>query len=171
VSCTRRRESRTSSPSSSKETNQENRQVHPDLAVFFSLPLYDLSVSSNLPAILWIILLAIGTHRATRLITRDKLPVIGIPREAFVLRWGVYEDAVGDERKISIGKKQTNVAMASLAYLWECDWCASMWTAGLLTYLTYRWPETMLWVLLLLTASTVTGLLAQAEAIIDKKLK
>lgn len=103
--------------------------------------------------------------------TRDKLPLIGIPREAFVQRWGVYEGAEGDERKISIGKRETNIFMSSIAYLWECDWCASMWTAGMLTYLTYRWSDTLLWILLLLTASTVTGLLAHVEAIIDKKLQ
>ena len=116
-------------------------------------------------------LLVVGTHRATRLVTRDKLPLIGMPRERFVQRWGVYDDAEGDARKVSINGRETNIMMSSIAYLWECDWCMSIWTGGLLVYLTYQWPVTMLWVLLVGVASTGTGMLSHAEALIDAKLK
>lgn len=114
------------------------------------------------------LLYAIGTYRVTRIVTRDKMPVIGVPRERFVERWGVYEDA--DDRRVSISGKQTNVVMASLAYLWECDWCASIWLGAGLGYLTWRWPETMLWVLLPLAASAATGWLANLETLLDKKI-
>lgn len=119
---------------------------------------------------MWIILICLGTYRATRIITRDKLPIIGVPREAFVNRWGVWDDAVGEDRKKSISDKKTNIFMSSLAYLWECDWCASIWLA-IITYLTYLYPDTMLWVLIALTASGVTGWLAKAEAFVDAKIK
>ena len=101
--------------------------------------------------------------------TRDKLPIIGVPREAFVKRWGVYEDA--DDRRVSMNEKQTNIVMSSLAYLWECDWCASIWIGAGLGYLTWSWPETMLWVLLALAASGVTGVIANLETLLDKKIE
>lgn len=109
----------------------------------------------------------VGTYRGTRLVTRDKLPIIGVPRDRFVQRWGVYDDA--DDRRVSLNNKQTNIVMASLAYLWECDWCMSIWIGAGLGYLTWRWPETLLWVLLVLTASGVTGWIASLEGYLDKK--
>ena len=117
---------------------------------------------------LYVILIAVATARVTRLVTRDKIPIIGVPREAFIQRWGAWADAKTEERKIAIGGKQTNVVMASLAYLWECDWCTSMWVGGGLTYLTWRWPETMLWVLVALAASYATGWGATAESCVNR---
>ena len=118
--------------------------------------------------ILLIALLLPATARLTRLVTRDKIPLLAAPRDAFVERWGVFEDASGAERRISINGKQTNVVMSSLAYLWECDWCASMWLGAGLTYLTWHWPETMLWVLVALTASYAAGWNATAEHCVNK---
>lgn len=127
-------------------------------------------MSLSLPHLLLLIALLLpATARATRLVTRDKIPVIGVPREAFVQRWGVYEDAKGSERLVSIGGKSTNIVMSSLAYLWECDWCTSVWVGAGLTYLTYHWPNTMLWVLIGFTAAYATGWGAKAEALIDKR--
>ena len=119
--------------------------------------------------LLYIVLVCVATARITRLITRDKLPLIGVPREAFVQRWGVYEDTHGEARRIAIGGKQTNVVMSSLAYLWECDWCTSMWVGAGLTYLTWRWPETLLWVMIALAASYVTGWGATAESCVNRE--
>lgn len=121
------------------------------------------------------VLLVLGTHRATRLITRDKLPLIGVPRELFICRWGTYETDEGkpevtQARRVSLTGRPTNLLMSSLAYLWECDWCMSIWVGSGLTYLTWRWPETLLWVLLALSASTLTGLLAKAESALDKRV-
>lgn len=118
---------------------------------------------------LLVVLVALATHRVTRLLTYDKFPPICAPREAFVQRWGVYMyDAQGnplsaEEKKISIGGKQTNAFMRSLAYLWECDWCMSIWVGSGLTYLTWRWTETMIWILIALAASGITGLVASTE--------
>lgn len=105
-----------------------------------------------------------GVHRGTRLITRDALAVFKVPRNAFVERWGVYDDAT--DHKTSINEKKTNIVMASLAYLWECDWCASIWVAGLLGWLTWSWPVVMFWVLAGLVASSVTGTWAQLEKLV-----
>lgn len=118
-----------------------------------SLPLFALLIP----------LLALATHRGTRFVTRDKLPLICIPREKFIQRWGTYVDNVGDQRKISINGKKTNMLMSSLAYLWECDWCTSVWVGGGLTYLTYRWTDTMMWVLAAMAVSSITGFIALRE--------
>lgn len=134
------------------------------------------SLSPGLRIVLLLILLAFGTHRVTRVITRDRLPLICIPREWFVNRWGAYEDDSADDRKtrrakrrVSIGGDKTNWAMASLAYLWECDWCTSIWVGAGLTYATWRWTENMFWILAALTVSTLTGLLVKLETYADKR--
>jgi hypothetical protein len=128
-------------------------------------------VPVSLQTLVLIALVVLATPRATRLLTRDKIPLIGVPRELFVQRWGIYEDSVGPERRTSIGGRRTNIVMSSLAYLWECDWCSSVWVASLLGYLTWRWPETMIWVLGVLIASYAAGWSSTAEACVGKKLK
>jgi len=120
---------------------------------------------------LWLLaaLIILATHRVTRLITRDSFPLIAAPREAFARRWARFADAeTPEERRRTVSGKPTNAVMASLAYLWECDWCASMYVAAVLTYLAWRWTplgEQHWWVAVLLglTASTSTGLIAQRE--------
>lgn len=116
-----------------------------------------------------VILVITATHRATRLITRDSIPLIALPRDAFVQRWGGFSDAkTREERRLSLNGRRTNIVMKSLAYLWECDWCTSMWVSAALTFIAW-WltPLSELhWfvgVLTGLTASGVTGLIAQRE--------
>lgn len=119
--------------------------------------------------ILCLALLLPATARVTRLVTTDKMPLLAYPRDAFVRRWGVYEDSTGDERRTAIGGKRTNWVMASLAYLWECSWCASIWVGAGLAYLTYAWPQVTVWILAALVASYFTGWAAKFEAICDRR--
>lgn len=117
-----------------------------------------------------VVSLFLATHRVTRLITRDAIPLMSGPREAFTRRWARFADAkTREQKKQTESGKTTNAFMASLAYLWECDWCASVYVSTVLTYLTWRWSELgeqhwIVAVLLGLAASTVTGLIAQIEA-------
>jgi len=115
----------------------------------------------------FVILLAIfATHRITRLLTRDKMPLIAVPREAFAQRWAVYEDVKAVEQQYtSLNGKRTNIVMRSLAYLWECDWCMSVWVGAAIAWGTYAWIDVWVWQVILLgaTASTITGLIAQRE--------
>lgn len=110
-----------------------------------------------------------AVHRVTRLWTRDGLPLIKIPREAFIQRWGVYDD--DEDRSTSINGKKTNIIMSSLAYLWECDWCSSVWVAAGLGWLTWTWPAVMFWLLAGLFASSLTGTWAIAEKLITVMTK
>lgn len=97
------------------------------------------------------VLLILSTHRITRLITRDVFPPARFARE-------LIEQRLGEEHW--------------LAYLTQCDWCASIYVSTFITsfYALYvangmhtsfwPWPT---WVLMGLTASTVTGLIASRE--------
>jgi hypothetical protein len=128
-----------------------------------------LSVPPELLTALCLVLFLPAVARATRLVTRDKMPLLALPREAFVQRWGTWEDAKGDERRLSINGRKTNALMASLAYLWECDWCASVWIAGGLGYLTWRFPAVAVWLLVILTASYAAGWSATAESCVNEE--
>lgn len=115
-----------------------------------------------------VVVLIMATHRVTRLITRDALPIIAIPREAFAQRWATFADATPDRKWESPSGKQSNLFMSSVAYLWECDWCTSMWVAAGLTtatyYLTPLGDQPWFFAVLVgLAASTGTGLIAQRE--------
>lgn len=132
-------------------------------------------VSPTLALVLCLVLLLPATARVTRLVTRDKIPLIAAPRDAFVRRWGVWEMSSDERAKLSkterwtaIGGKRTNWLAASLAYLWECDWCASVWVGGGLTALTWYYPQVALWVLAGLTASYAAGWSAIAESCADR---
>lgn len=132
---------------------------------------------------LLVVLLCVAVYRGTRLVTRDKFPLIALPREAFVQRWGAYEETSREKTAEnwrafrwlfgmefpSIGGGRTNLVMKSAAYLWECDWCTSMWMGGLLTYLTAFYVDLPYPWLVWLVTSAVTGLVTQAEAVMDKR--
>jgi len=94
-----------------------------------------------------------ATHRLTRLLTYDKLPIIAVPRER-AQAWLRERDRPG------------------LAYLLSCAWCASIWLGGLLVLglalyvavgLHQSWWPWPLWLGVWLTASSVTGLIASRE--------
>lgn len=113
-------------------------------------------------ALLTFIILALATHRVTRFVTRDQLPLVAIPREAFVSRWAAYDEPE-DMKGVGIHAKGTNVFMRSLAYLWECDWCTSVWVGGILTLTTAHVASVPLPWLVWPAVSAIAGLIAQRE--------
>lgn len=117
--------------------------------------------------ILLLLLLGLATHRATRFLTRDKLGIIAAPREVFTNRWATFDlnaDGSKPNQKISVNGKPTNVVMRSLAYLWECDWCMSVWVGGILIFVTQSLISVPLPWLMWPAVSTITGLIAQRES-------
>jgi hypothetical protein len=136
---------------------------------------------------LLIILLFLAVYRGTRLIVKDKIPVIDIPREAFVQRWGAFEDALripdpkrhnwlvrgfryvfaGQWPSIN-GLTRTNLVMKSLAYLWECPWCTSVWVGAAVVYTSAQYVDLPYPWLVWGAASAVTGLLVNVEEKLDK---
>jgi len=117
-------------------------------------------------------LVCLATHRATRLVTRDAIPIFALPRQWIDARWGIEEQdvrdlkrAIKDEPELKTRLRIPNVFLRSLAYLVTCDWCTSIWMSAFITtfamiFIGFTWPW---WILLWLTASTVTGLIAQRE--------
>lgn len=90
-----------------------------------------------------LVFLAIGaTARLTRLVTADAItePI----RDRLIRRWG--EDA-------------------KLSYLITCDYCASVYIAPWVAWVTIYWPDNrvVLIVLLALTASLASGLISKVE--------
>ena len=133
----------------------------------------------SMPIWITLFLVILATHRATRFVTRDQFPLMALPREAFVDRWSritsrdvartlpeVRNDTA--RTRVSGEDHRTNILMHSLAYLWECDWCASVWVGALVTTGAWHWVglsgyPVYISVLTWLAASTVTGLIAQRE--------
>lgn len=118
--------------------------------------------------LLFIIILTLAAHRVTRLLTRDKLALIRVPREKFVLRWITYDDAPPEMYNVSISGKKTNIFMRSLAYLAECDWCMGVWVSAILTYVSTRfftlpWGGWWAWVLVGAAVASGVGLIASME--------
>lgn len=107
---------------------------------------------SNLALLL---VLALATHRVTRLLTRDQVPVIKRPRD-LVLAWIDPRDTEGHE----VGRAPLGGFGRSIAYLMECDWCMSVWVAGALTWATATTVGLPLPWLVWPALSTVTGLIA-----------
>jgi hypothetical protein len=135
-------------------------------------------------AFLLTILLALATFRITRVITRDKLPLIDVPREAFVQRWGAFQETqrmpvIYETRRVWIVRAwrffwahefeavnpqyRTSLMMKSAAYLWECDWCMSIWVGAGVVYTTAQFVEVPYPYLQWLAAAALTGLIAQRE--------
>lgn len=121
-----------------------------------------------LPTYFLVPLFIFGVYRATRFVTRDEFPVFKFPRDVVV----AFFDPDNDHKtRWTWAKQRAGWLGKSIAYLAECDWCVSVYVAGSGAYLTWRWTEVMLWVLLALTASTFTGFLATWEAIIEQKFE
>jgi len=124
---------------------------------------------NTVPLWLVVLLVILATHRVTRLISSDAIPLVAVPREAFVRRWGVYADAPPEERsRVSMNGRRTNVVMRSLAYLWECPWCVSMYVGAGISYAAWTWTPLgdqhwLITVLLAFSSSGVTGLIAERE--------
>lgn len=121
-------------------------------------------MSPNVAAILLVIMTCFATHRVTRLITRDHLPLVAIPRTA-IIQWLDPVMVIDGEPIKPTPKRPLGVVGWSVAFLLECDWCMSVWVAGALVaaeYWGFNLPvpyPLLLWAM----ASTITGLVANHE--------
>lgn len=85
-----------------------------------------------------LIIIALGTARATRLVTSDT--ITEAPRRRLTL-WT-------DDGPLRPG----------LFYFITCPWCVSIWLAAALVTLAYFWPLPVAFACAILTASLVAGL-------------
>lgn len=86
-----------------------------------------------------ILLLALGTHRLTRLIIEDA--ILETPREALFKRFPPETTRIG--------------------YLLTCYWCLSIWISLIFVLCYILVPTATLVAALILTISSVTGLLSE----------
>jgi hypothetical protein len=116
----------------------------------------------------WILvpLIFLAVHRITRLIIEDTFPPIGVPRDRVVNWWDPDDDW---SYKHPNARPHWGAVGRSLAYLFRCPWCMSMWVGGALIYGLTFWTSVPLPVLVWLGASTVTGLLATYEDAASKQ--
>jgi hypothetical protein len=134
------------------------------------------------PIWLVIVLVCLATHRVTRFVTRDAFPLVAGPRRWIEHRWDPFtDDEWAKWRTLDRQHRRELVAQIravpnnyigwpnpvgrSVAYLVTCDWCTSIWVGAGLIAVT-RWWLGWDWffaALVWLTASTVTGLIAQRE--------
>lgn len=113
---------------------------------------------------LLVILTCLAVHRATRLLTRDHLPLIAVPRQKITM----YLDPPMIIDGVPVDpepKRPLGVIGWSLAFLLECDWCMSVWiSAGIVSLEVFTFHLNVPYPLLLgAAASTITGLIAQHE--------
>lgn len=110
-------------------------------------------------ATLVVLLYVLATHRGTRLVIHDQVPLFAWPRDKMLDYFGAY-----DPSGALVGGRRWGKLGWSIAYILTCPWCASIWVGGglmlgcLLTGVDIPVPF-LTW----LAASTVTGFLAERE--------
>jgi hypothetical protein len=108
-----------------------------------------------MPAWLLVVLVVVATHRLTRLVVADEIPLVKVPRDRMV-GW-LDPDQPG--RRAPWGGFGRSVA-----YLLGCPWCMSIWVGGALVWLTVQVHGLPVPWLVWLAASSCTGWAASAES-------
>lgn len=129
---------------------------------------------------LTVLLLCLATYRITRFVTKDSFPLIAKPREWIQMKWDPFDEQNWDNwyartkaERIEVAAQlkarknipYPNIVRKSIAYLITCPWCVSIYVgAGVAWFFVWAlggtWPYALL---IWLTSSAVTGILAQRE--------
>ena len=120
----------------------------------------------------WRVLLAaalvVTIWRLTRLLLIDEFPPARWLREAFLLV-GVFDD----KGNLTGGKgpRWIRGLAHSVAYVWTCPWCMSVWAgAAVVAIADVRYSVPLPWCIVAI-ASLVTGIASQAEAEHEQRWK
>ena len=123
--------------------------------------------------VLLVILLGRAIWRTTRLLVVDEFPLIKLPRDRFI-------DALWDDQIALVGKRPEGVSRwiwfwryvgHSLAYLWTCPWCMSVYVgAGLVAAADWRLDVPYPW-LIVAAGSLAAGLGATLEQAAEQRYK
>lgn len=121
------------------------------------MTLYDLVLLAGLVLTVW---------RVTRLLITDTWPPVRLVREWFVLTFA-RTDGVGE----IVGARRWGLVGYSLAYIWTCAWCMSVWV-GLATWGLTDWlmaeSVPLLW-LVVPVGSLMAGIGTSLEAGHDQR--
>lgn len=111
-------------------------------------------------------LLIVAIWRVTRLLVRDEFPPIRAVRD-WVLTTFATVDSAGELGNTS----RWGAPGRSLAYLWTCTWCMSVWVgAGLVALADWRLSVPLPW-LIVAAGSGVSGLLNLIEVEHDQRVR
>lgn len=108
-----------------------------------------------MPTWLLVLLVFLATHRLTRLVVADEIPLVKAPRDAIV-NW---LDPDRPKRRAPLGGFGR-----SIAYLITCPWCMSGWTGGAIVWATAYLVDLPVPWLVWAAASSFTGWAASAES-------
>jgi hypothetical protein len=110
-------------------------------------------------AALVVLLFVLATHRLTRLLIHDEVPLVAAPRNWLLDTFGYY-----DEHDDLVGGRRWGKLGWSIAYLFTCPWCMSIWVGyGLLLVCYLTGVDMPVPWLVPLVASSITGLIAERE--------
>ncbi len=103
--------------------------------------------------------LTLAIWRITRLLLLDTFPPVKAIRE-----WFLSVFARSDEQGNIIGGKRWGMLGYSLAYVWTCAWCMSVWVGlGVWALADWRLSVPYPW-LIVAAGSLISGLASQVEA-------
>ena len=123
-------------------------------------------------ASLWRLILAVALvvaiWRVTRLLLIDEFPPVRWLRETF-LRLGTSDD----EGNLTggVGPRVLRGLTHSIAYVWTCPWCMSVWAGAGLVALADVWFSVPYPWLVVAAGSLATGLASQREAEHEQRWK
>ena len=114
--------------------------------------------------IVLIVLLIVATWRGTRLLVKDDLPPVRLLREWFIHTFGAV-DGLGK----LVGGRRWGLVGYSIAYVWTCSWCMSVWVGVALVALAdWRLSVPYPW-LIVAAGSGLSGLLGMLEYRVDQR--
>lgn len=112
------------------------------------------------------LLLIVAIWRTTRLLVRDEFPPIRAIREWFITSFATV-DSAGELGNTS----RWGAPGRSLAYLWTCTWCMSVWVgAALVALADWRLDVPLPW-LVVAAGSAASGLLNLVEVEHDQRVR
>jgi hypothetical protein len=116
-----------------------------------------------------VVLVSLATFRITRLLIKDTIPVVKVPRDTLV-GWLDPDDEYKIEwlAKHGTGREPPSGHLGALgrtlAYLVTCPWCMSVWVGAAVTYATTLYASVPLPWLTWIAACAVTGLLSVLDS-------
>lgn len=113
---------------------------------------------------LWALALMITTWRVTRILVVENFPPAAALRD-----WVRDTFGVDNEDGDLVGPKRWGLLGYSLAYLWTCQWCMSVWV-GAAVYAAWYWagPGVMLPVVVVAAASGLAGLISMIDDVLGE---
>lgn len=111
--------------------------------------------------------LIVAIWSTTRLLIKDEFPPVRVTRDWFVATFGVRDERTGE---LVGGRPGWGVVGYSIAYIWTCPWCMSVWVGiALWLFADYAlgFSVSLPW-LLIAAGRVLTGLAGMLEARIDQ---